>query len=385
MYYRTIFAACFLGFAATAPVMAEPTLEQKLETLADEVELLKRGAGTTAPVSTKEMHQAAHGQAGYIASKGRAGETAIGGYGEMHYTGLNSTKELDLHRFILFMGHRFNDQISFFSELEVEHAKVDAAGGEVAIEQAFLDFSLSDTQSAKAGILLMPVGILNEVHEPPTFYGVERNPVEKNIIPTTWREAGAGLSGQLVPGLSYDLLLHSGFDVDATYAVRTGRQSGREAIAKNLAYTARLKWTGVPGLELATSLQQQTDITQGVDLTAGAATLIEAHGVYQRGPIALRALYASWSLQGTGPAAIGADRQTGYYVEPAYKITSKVGVFARYSNWNNLAGNAGGAATTQLSYGVNYWPHENVVLKFDIQDQTGSANDGINIGIGYQF
>lgn len=145
-----------------------------------------------------------------------SGSTRIGGYGELHFNQLDNNKiggsdknEIDLHRFILFVGHDFNKDIRLWSELEVEHTKVDDKGGEVAIEQAYVEFDLTENLLARAGVMLLPVGIMNETHEPPTFYGVERNNVEKYIIPTTWREGGVSLNGHN-GSFSYDLAIHSG-------------------------------------------------------------------------------------------------------------------------------------------------------------------------------
>ncbi|OUR68170.1 porin, partial [Cycloclasticus sp. 46_83_sub15_T18] len=119
-----------------------------------------------------------------------ADKTTIGGYGELHYNNLSgkggaSDKDaIDFHRFVLFFGHEFSDDIRFFSELELEHSIAgDGKDGEVELEQAYIDFDLNDQHTARAGLFLLPVGIINETHEPPTFYGTERNPVEKNIIP----------------------------------------------------------------------------------------------------------------------------------------------------------------------------------------------------------
>lgn len=362
---------------------AAPTTEEKIEILSEEVERLKQ--------EVVRGQEGAGKKADAVEAHGQTGRTTVGGYGELHYNNLDSKKEIDLHRFVLFLGHRFNDRISFFSELEVEHAQAGEGknGGEVSIEQAFLNFGLTDNLSINAGVLLVPVGIMNEVHEPPTFYGVERNPVETNIIPTTWREAGVGVSGKIVPGLGYDLMATSGLKVDSTYSIRSGRQSARAAVANDLAYTARLKWTRIPGVELAMAYQHQSDITQSLGgLQPVSAGLAEGHVVVGKGPFGLKALYAQWDLDGAAPAATGKDRQYGWYIEPSFKITPRIGVFARYNEWDNQAGNANTALTkkTQTDVGINYWPHENVVVKFDVMDQGEAANDkGFNLGVGYMF
>jgi phosphate-selective porin len=332
-----------------------------------------------------------------------ASKTTIGGYGELHYNSLDDKNgtadkdEIDFHRFVLFFGHEFNDRLRFFSEFELEHALAgngDDKPGEVELEQAYIQYDLNDQHRVSAGLFLTPVGIINETHEPNTFYGTERNNVEKNIIPTTWWEGGAMLSGKLAEGFSYDVALTSGLDVSkdgskTSYKIRDGRQKVAEAKAEDPAYTGRLKWTGIPGVELAASVQYQNDVTQGLDATAGSATLLETHAVIEQGAFGLRALYATWDLDGTGPAAEGYDEQTGWYIEPSYKINDKVGVFTRYSLWDNQAGNSTDSEYTQWDIGLNWWIDPQVVVKLDYQDQSSPAGntelDGVNIGLGYQF
>jgi phosphate-selective porin len=335
-----------------------------------------------------------------------ASKTTIGGYGELHYNSLSDQNggakdkdEIDFHRFVLFFGHEFNDRLRLFSEFELEHGLVKdtkdgSNGGEVELEQAYIQYDLNDQHRVSAGVFLTPVGIINETHEPNTFYGTERNNVEKNIIPTTWWEGGAMLSGALPQGFSYDLAITSGLDVskegtETSYKIRDGRQKVAEATAKDPAYTSRLKWTAIPGVELAASVQYQNDITQGFDPRAGSATLLETHAVIEQGAFGLRALYATWDLDGTGPAAEGYDEQTGWYIEPSYKINDKVGVFTRYSLWDNQAGNSTDSEYTQWDIGMNWWIDPQVVVKLDYQDQSSPVGetelDGVNIGLGYQF
>jgi len=212
-------------------------------------------------------------------------------------------------------------------------------------------------------------------------------PVEKNIIPTTWWAGGAALNGEIAPGWSYDFGVHEGLDSDS-YSIRDGRQKTSKADAHDLAATGRLKWTGMAGVELAGSLQYQENITQGVDNDA-SAWLFETHADIRRGPFGLRALYAMWDIDGSGAKAAGRDEQEGFYIEPSYRITPKVGVFARYNQWDNEAGSSSDTEKKQYDVGVNFWPHPDVVLKADYQKQDNEGNngeeDGFNLGIGYQF
>lgn len=386
MYRSTV---TLLGSAALLWAMAAqaaPTADEKIEALAEELDRLK------AEVARQK-------DAG--ASPADAGRTTVGGYGELHYNNLDSKKEIDFHRFVLFFGHKFSDRIRFFSEFELEHSLAgEGKKGEVELEQAFVEFDLNEHHRAQAGLFLVPVGILNETHEPPTFYGVERNPIETNIIPSTWWEAGAGLKGELLPGVNYDLALTSGLKVGTTgtsaYNIRSARQKVSSAPADSLAWTGRLRWTAIPGIELGTALYYQDDVTQSAaGIAPVGATLAEGHAVVNKGPFTIKALYAQWRLEAgdpvngpaTGPSD-GRDFQYGWFVEPSWKITSQWGVFGRYSEWDNNAGSANATATLrkQTDVGINYWPHPQVVVKFDVQNQEGASNDdGFNLGIGYMF
>ena len=323
-------------------------------------------------------------------------KTTLGGYGEVHYNnlekddGIGDKNEVDFHRFVLFTSHQFTDSIRFFSELEVEHSIAgDGQVGEVELEQAFIEWDISANQSAKAGLFLMPIGIINETHEPNTFYGTERNNVEKYIIPATWWEAGAALNGELAQGLSYDIAAHSGlFMDDGEYKPRDGRQKVGKAKADDMAFTGRLKYTAIPGLELAASFQRQNDVRQG-EGEGISGTLIETHLAWQKNDFQLRALYAAWDFDtAINDIKQGADEQTGFYIEPSYKLTDKIGVFARFSEYDNTAGSSVDSAVEQFDIGINYWLHPNVVFKMDYQDQdnnSGTGSDGFNIGVGFSY
>ncbi|MBW2714364.1 MAG: porin, partial [Deltaproteobacteria bacterium] len=262
-------------------------LNQKLEATGDIVERVEQ-------------------QADYASTNHPFAKTTIGGYGELHYNNLNNQRaggenkdEMDFHRFVLFFGHEFSEDIRLFSELELEHSiSGDDQNGEVELEQAYIEFDLNEQYSTKAGLFLMPVGILNETHEPTTFYGVERNPVEKNIVPTTWWEGGALLNAKVGNGFTFDLAATSGLKTD-DYSVRGGRQKVSKADASDFAFTGRALWRGLPGVELGLTGQFQENIAEdGMDRTQ--ATLFEAHTVLRKGPYGLRALYARWDLNSDG-------------------------------------------------------------------------------------
>lgn len=376
----------------TALLSAAPMLTQAAtdtDKLKEEINTLKQQNKTIMERLDASMDMMENQKSGHRSKD----KTTIGGYGELHYNNLSGEggaadkEEMDFHRFVLFFGHEFSNDIRFFSEIELEHSLAgDGKPGEVELEQAYIEFDINKTTRAKGGLFIMPVGILNETHEPNTFYGVERNPVEKNIIPSTWWEGGAALSGEFSKGLSYDLALTSGLDLSAADKIRSGRQKVAEARANSLMITGRLKYTGVPGLELATTVSTMDDYTQGQG-TKNGATLVEAHAVYNSGAFGMRALYASWDVDGK---TTGYDKQSGWYIEPSYKITPKLGTFVRYNKYDNQAGSGGpgNSEKTQTDIGLNYWPHENVVIKVDyqLQDNANKENqDGFNLGIGYQF
>lgn len=327
-----------------------------------------------------------------------ANKTRIGGYGEAHYNNLDEGQnEMDLHRFVLLFGHQFTDSVRFFSEFEVEHSVAgEGKNGEVEIEQAYIEWDIAQNQRAKAGLFLVPVGIMNETHEPDTFYGVERNKVEAEIIPATWWETGAAIGGEIAPGLSYDLAVHSGLFMDGTARIRDGRQKGSEAVAEDLALTGRIKYTGIAGLELGVTLQHQQDVFQGQTFSGVSdisATLFEGHAAYQNGPFQLRALYAFWDFDDDINAVTGrddADEREGFYIEPSLRINDQLGVFARYSEYDEVRA----AATddmqfAQIDFGLNYWLTETVVLKADYQIQDAPRSrteaDGFNLGVGWSF
>jgi len=325
-------------------------------------------------------------------SKDTTSNTTIGGYGELHYNNLSNgkgdeIKMLDFHRFVLFVNHEFNDKIRLFTEVEIEHALAgDDQPGEVEVEQAYVQFDIGENSNIDAGLFLIPVGILNETHEPPTFYGVERNPVEKNIIPTTWWEGGAMFSGHYDSGFSYDVALTSGLDGGTN--IRGGRQKVAKAAANNLAATARVKYTGTRGLELAATAQYQDDMTQDTSDDVGSATMFETHARWTVADLTLTGLYARWDIDVAPTAAqsdIDKEKQDGAYIEASYKLNPAWGVFVRQNQWDN--GGAGDTKKSQTDVGVNYWPHENVVIKADYQAQNDIAGnfDGFNLGIGYQF
>ncbi|NKB32271.1 MAG: porin [Pseudomonadales bacterium] len=354
--------------------------------------------------------------------------TTIGAYGEVLYndqTSSSSTKELDVQRFVIFLNHEFNESLRFNSELEVEHSFINddaRSPGAIELEQAYLEWDYTNNHSVLAGMHLVPIGLLNETHEPNTFYGVERNRIESRIIPTTYRVNGIKFAGQLGQGFSYDLAVHEGLFFESgnggELAIRDSRQSGARSEMDALGYTGRLRYTGVPGLELGVTLHYQSDMTQdgstrgnigrdGVfDIFGNAVDgldglLTEAHIAYQSGPWGLRALWAEWDIDSSielvanndlSNNGLGRERQYGYYIEPSYRFSPRFGAFVRHERTNEWAGSNFGSATdtatNRLLAGFNWWITDNAVVKLDYQfedDDKDRDLDGFNLGIGWQF
>ena len=395
--WLTSIAALSLSAAVNAETPSIDELYKTIQKQQAEIESLQQ--------SSSQQEERLNLTADSLANNtGSSSATTLGGYAELHYNNLGNEgdsgsiddkTEMDFHRFVLFVGHEFNDTTRFFSEVELEHSIAgDGKAGEIELEQAYLEHDLSNTQQMKAGLFLIPVGIINETHEPNTFYGVERNPVEKNIIPATWWEGGIAFNGQLGAGFSYDIALTSGLNIETVagdYKIRDGRQKVSKAAAEDLATTARIKYTGVKGLEVGLTAQQQPDLTQGESSEKIAATLVETHVAYQVQGFGLRALYATWDIdEEMNSVKAGAAEQSGWYIEPSYRINDQWGIFLRASEWDNQADTKNETAMAQTDIGVNYWLNANVAFKFDVQDQSPEADgakelDGFNLGLAISF
>lgn len=330
----------------------------------------------------------------------------LGGYGEAYFKHIDGEKdEFDAYRLVLFVSHKFNDKVRFSSELEIEHAYVkdtdtgtaspSKTEGYVALEQLFLEYQYLPKHRVAAGQLLVPVGILNETHEPDTFYGTFRAPVEREIIPSTWFETGLMASGEIVSGLSYDAMLSSGLKNDGSKAIKEGRQRGSKADGSDLAYTARIKYTGIAGFEWGATWHHQTDMSQGSPKVANQnldADLLETHIAVQKDIFGLRALYAKWDVNKSALAAADTKyaEQEGWYVEPSVKVLPTLGIFARYSEWDNTAADSVSSNWQEASLGLSWWLDERAVVKADLQrrdDPNGNNIDknGFNLGIGFSF
>lgn len=395
---KTALSISILGALAAEPVQADDQ-QQEIQELKKRIEQLEQQLDTklNAMADTIEQSQAAASPANRV---------HIGGYGEMHYRNLEDEsgeeyQELDFHRLVLFFGYDFNDKARFVTEFEIEHIIASAGSrGAVELEQAYLEFDLASNMHLQTGAMLMPIGIINETHEPPTFYGVERPVVETTVIPTTWWSNGVKFIHKLDNGISYDLMIHEGLKTEDPTAdasaepfnIKKGKQKGSFADAFDLAVTGRVRYTGTRGLELAVYGQYQPDLDQSAEASyAEDASLVGGHVIYQVGEFTATGLYARWDIAGDDAEAAGKDLQDGGYVELAYQPLQQWGFFVRQSAWSLTDD----VDAEQTDFGVNYYPYEGIVFKFDYQIQnedaeisTGSEDnvgDGFNLGMGYAF
>ncbi len=404
---KKLLGLAVLAALASGNAMAATSVEDKIEILQQEIEALK--------------DQVANAPTGNRASgiQSLADRTTIGGYGNVNYNnysgGATVKDKVDVQRFVLFFGHKFNDMISLKSELELEHAVSSADDqGEVEVEQMYLDFHFNDKVNAKAGLFLIPAGFLNETHEPPTFYGVERNEIETRIIPTTWREAGVGVYGEVTQGLKYQVNLTTGFSAskfdDPRSGIKSAHQEGQLADAEDLSVSGSLNYTGVPGLLVGGSVFTGNTGQGNSAIGNARLTLWDVHTRYQKGNLDLRALYARGHLGDAENINIANTRTDapssfyGWFTEAAYHVWKSGDMdfapFVRYESYDTQASlpfnsiRVDGSQNKVWTAGASFWPDPKIVLKADFQkfdkkdfDSEGNSKGDkrFNIGMGYMF
>ena len=404
--------------ASASPDLAE--ISRQIEVLGREIESLKTRQTDATVVADQEQFGL-----GAAASKVYRVEQGIsfGGYGEMLYENfagtndagvrVSSRDQFDMLRGILYTGYKYNDRVLFNSEIEYEHGST-GMGGEVSVEFAYLDFNLRPNVGARAGLLLIPMGLVNEQHEPTAFLGAKRAGVENAIIPTTWREMGAGLFGEMGQ-VSWRAYVVNGQNGRAFTAggIRGSRQKGARALSEDFALTGRLDWQPVVGTVLGGSFYSgnsgQGNIVNNEQIEA-RLTLFDVHAETKfRGAI-LRALVARGTVDDvpqlnalnafTGNRSIG-ESMGGWYVEGGYDLSALVGFgeqsltpYVRYEQYDTQRSVPTGFTRnpanelTIFTYGVQYKPIPEAVLKFDYQNLDNEAGTGTNqwnLGIGYIF
>jgi len=383
---------------------------------------------STAPTPASSEANVARYGLGPAASRVYARKgVSIGGYGEILYQGFASSKQdgspsgltntIDLARAVLYFGYKFDDHFVFNSEVEYEHAVAASdKQGEVEIEFAYVDWlSPSMAFRARAGLILVPMGFLNELHEPPTFFGARRNDVETLILPTTWRELGLGGYGEAGP-LTYRIFLVNGLNSEGYTAegIREGRQEGSLAKAQDFALTGRLDFVGMNGLVAGaaffTGCSGQGRTTASGEAVCGRTTVWDVHADFRWRGLSLRALVAGSTISDaaavselnglSGDEGIG-SRQRGWYAEAGFDVLTLVPrtklsltPFVRYEEWDTQASVPDGYSrnpandVSQWTAGVVFKPIPQVVVKVDGQWRKNAADTAVNqfnVALGYEF
>ena len=406
-------AATGLSHAQQTPDTRLEDLERKVEILSRELEAQK--TGSAAPEAT----EAAYGLGASAAKvyQAKAG-LSIGGYGEFLYQGLENQlqdgtrgvggKSLDALRVVLYTGYKFNDRMIFNSEFEFEHGGYsdEHAEGEAIVEFAYLDFLLTKAINVRAGQMLVPVGFINEQHEPPSFLGSRHPLVETYLIPATWHENGAGLHGELPGHLSYRVYVMDGLRGDKFTAegIADGRQDGNQTNAQSLAWTGRLDWNPLPGATLGASFY--TGNSNQLGGPSFPTTLVDVHAEWRIRGLQVRGLFVRTSL-GDGylktlgasdPAREAGTRQWGGYLEVGYDVLGSshqsLIPFARWERLNTQASVIPGVTAfgandqAVVTVGINYKPIPNISVKADYQRVENRARTGqnqFNGSLGFYF
>ena len=344
--------------------------------------------------------------------------TALSGYMDFHFNNPEfSDAQLDFHRFVLLVTHSFSEKIRFVGELELEHAVVEGLEekGELELEQAYIDFLLSRSFNIRAGMLLMPIGIINERHEPPVYYGVERPFNDTVIIPTTWFEAGAGVHGEIGRGWRYRAFVVAPLDAaefSAEEGVREGRQKGSEANVGRPGVTGRLEYVAIRGLTLGASGWSGRSGFQFRPVFDVPVSLGEFDGRYSRRRMELRGQFSQVWIDNAGrlndalAIRVGVNPNIarvlrGFYGEAGYRVISnasfgEVGAFVRYENFDTqFRMPSGYVALPEFDrdawvVGATFWPDPDVAVKFDyslVRNRSSAvqAPDSFNVGLGWWF
>lgn len=337
----------------------------------------------------------------------------IGGYGEILYNQPNNLNgELDVQRLVMLFGYKFDERVQFVTEIEYEHVK------EVYIEQAFVNYSIANAVNIRAGLMLVPMGIINEFHEPTTFNGVERPSMDNKIVPTTWREIGIGVAGRFDGlALRYQTYLFNGFishdgeagKLKGSNGLRGGRQKGAESIVDQFNISAKLDYYGIPNLRIGLSAYQgRTQADDNVNDVLGSDIGVSMIGVdarYKWMNFSARGQYVHANLSDTEAYNTFTGRDLGsqlegYYVEAAYNILpitnkQRLDAFVRYEQYDTHKSVAGNLAKNLAYYreewttGFSYHMSIGTVFKVDYQSKSTGLADShygqFNVGVGVWF
>ena len=402
-----------------APPDAQARRIEELEKRVRQLEqLVAQLAGSKEPRAEAAAPPAA-AVAAQAPARAEAGETRlpVSGYMDFHFNKPRGEPgQLDFHRFVLLFGHSFSSRIKFWSELELEHAFVEGREekGELELEQAYLDFLIKPYFNVRGGMLLAPVGLINERHEPPSFYGVERPFVDTVILPSTWFDTGAGVFGDLGRGFRYKAYLMSPLDAtgfSAEEGLREGRQHGFQSSWQNVAQTGRLEYHGIPRLALGSSFWRGNT---GFNLRGvnPRVKVFELDGRYRLGRFDFRGQYADVRISKAGELNLAlereggvnpnvAERLRGFYWESAARVLPRrfpheLALFARYENFDTQNRMPRGFQPLKQFdrsawvIGATYFPEPDVALKFDYTFLYNASSviravNSVNFGIGWWF
>jgi len=378
-----------VAFAGTVVAQDTPTneeLSRRMDLLAGQIEKMEMGAAGAEVGSQHGMGPAASKV--YSTAEGMS----FGGYGEMLYTGKDSGDELDFYRAIIYAGYRFDDNWVFNSEIEIEHVD------EIFLEFAYVDYNNGEGFGYRAGHMLVPMGWINELHEPTTFWSANRPELERRILPSTWHENGMGVYGES-GDLEWRVYLMNGFDADnfdlAGEGLRGGRQKGSQAAAENFAWTGRVDWTGVKGLTLGASFWNGDSNQDASSSTEFGTSIMDIHFQYDHGPLRVRGLFADASVENADQLATPSDSDNldGWYVEAGYDLLagrgdgSSLTPFVRMETMDYLVDTAADTAEDRMTYGLAWQPMDRVIFKADMTkvETASSKEDIIQIAVGYIF
>ena len=348
---------------------------------------------------------AAQNAAQKLFDEGTSNKLTIGGYGEIHSNHPeNGNGKVDVHRLVTLFGYKFNDKVQFISEIEFEHVK------EVYVEQAFMSYSITDNLNLRAGLMLIPMGIVNEYHEPTTFNGVERPGMDKSIVPSTWREIGFGINGRLDnASIKYQAYIFNGFSsngLGGSNGLRSGRQKGAEAMFNESNLSTRIDYYGIGNLKLGFSgYFGNTNVDVDSDAPKVGISMVGFDARYTNNRFGARGQYITASISDTEDyntyyeSNLG-SKLAGYYVEASYNLletskTEKLDLFARYSNYDTHASVAGSLVANDaydrnvLTTGLTWHVADGAAFKMDYQILGNESSDDtssvLNFGVGVWF
>lgn len=377
-------------------------LREITQTLIDETSDLKTGFNYTT-VDTQKSHSGL----GSAASKVYYSKSplSIGGYGEMYYA--NTLKDsgsassiVDVYRFVPYIGYKFSDNIILNTEIEFEHGGVandggTATGGEVIIEFMYLDFLINQNANIRIGNMLMPIGLINEKHEPTLFTTVQRAGTSKYLLPSTWHENGLMVYGDIVENLSYKVAAITALQtgINGSKWLRNGRGGAFKQSDPNLGFVGRLDYTGINGLLVGASTYYAPALS-GVESNL---LMWDMHLDYKKQGARIYGTYTQTTRSNAEKIAPNAVKDaSGGYVNASFDVLSlttmdkQLPIFVQFESINPEAIRADGTSgdtTDTTTIGVNYFPHEQVVLKLDYAMATvdSKTDNTTSLSMGFIF